>query len=285
MIKIGFIDNFLSEWHANNYPAMIRKNLKAQAAGMDVCYAFAKTPISLYDGVSTSEWCAKYGVSEVASIDEIVNLSDCIVVLSPDNPELHFEISYAALKSGKPVYIDKTFAQGKESAKDIFELANKHNTPVFSSSSLRFSGELKKFREDETGAKSCVATGPYLFSIYAVHIFEMIATVMKTGAQRLMAVQNGKNRSIIIDYGNGRSALFNQNETGDAPFSVSVEKDGADGYFGIKSNYFENFIDELVSFFIDKKPRVSQGETVEIMAMLECAAKALNKPFCWHSLI
>ena len=26
MIKIGFIDYFLSEWHANNYPRLIAEN-------------------------------------------------------------------------------------------------------------------------------------------------------------------------------------------------------------------------------------------------------------------
>ena len=31
MKKIGFIDNFLSEWHANNYPGMIRGNERAKA--------------------------------------------------------------------------------------------------------------------------------------------------------------------------------------------------------------------------------------------------------------
>lgn len=59
MIKIGFIDNFLSEWHANNYPEMIRSNAKAKEYGMDVCFAYAKTEVSPYDGVTTDEWCQK----------------------------------------------------------------------------------------------------------------------------------------------------------------------------------------------------------------------------------
>ena len=38
MKKIGFIDNFLSEWHANNYLDMIRNNPHAKELGFDVCY-------------------------------------------------------------------------------------------------------------------------------------------------------------------------------------------------------------------------------------------------------
>ena len=57
MKKIGLIDNFLSEWHTNKYPDMIRKNPRAQELGFDVCYAYAKTEVSPYDGVTTDEWC------------------------------------------------------------------------------------------------------------------------------------------------------------------------------------------------------------------------------------
>ena len=55
MKKIGFIDNFLSEWHANNYPGMICGNERAKALGLEVCYAYAKTDVSPYDGVTPAE--------------------------------------------------------------------------------------------------------------------------------------------------------------------------------------------------------------------------------------
>lgn len=71
MIKIGFIDNFLSEWHANNYPDMIRANERARSLGMDVCYAYAKEEVSPYDGVTTDEWCRAHGVRRVGSVEEL----------------------------------------------------------------------------------------------------------------------------------------------------------------------------------------------------------------------
>lgn len=142
MIKIGFIDNFLSEWHANNYPDMIRANGRARALGMDVCYAYAKEEVSPYDGVTTDEWCRAHGVRRVGSVEELVDRSDCIAVLSPDNPELHLALSEYALKSGKPTYIDKTFAPDKATAEKLFALAKEHGTPMYSTSSLRFADEM-----------------------------------------------------------------------------------------------------------------------------------------------
>ena len=82
MIKIGFIDNFLSEWHANNYPDMIRANERARSLGMDVCYAYAKEEVSPYDGVTTDEWCRAHGVRRVGSVEELVDRSDCIAALA-----------------------------------------------------------------------------------------------------------------------------------------------------------------------------------------------------------
>ena len=173
MIKIGFIDNFLSEWPATNYPDMIRANGRARALGMDVCYAYAKEEVSPYDGVTTDEWCRAHGVRRVGSVEELVDRSDCIAVLSPDNPELHLALSEYALKSGKPTYIDKTFAPDKATAEKLFALAKEHGTPVYSTSSLRFADEMKFYRESEVGAKSCMVCGCYLrnthFRTYVHH--------------------------------------------------------------------------------------------------------------------
>lgn len=288
MIKIGFIDNFLSEWHANHYPQMIRNHPVAKELGMKICYAYAKTEISPYDGVSTDEWCEKFGVARLNDLAELVEKSDCIVVLSPDHPELHPELADLALKSGKPVYIDKTFAPDRSTAESLFRLAEQYRTPLYSSSSLRFAAELAPYRQGNVPARTCMVHGPFRFDIYAIHIFEIICTVMKGGAKRLMAVQNTRNRSLVVDYGAGRFASFLQMETDDdgIPFGVSVEMpDGTANYHAIKDGYFERFIDALVTFFADGKPPVEKEETVDLMGMLEVARKALSDPFRWYEII
>lgn len=285
MKKIGFIDNFLSEWHANNYPDMIRNNPKAQEAGLDVCYAYAKTDASPYDGVTTDEWCNAHRVEKCNSVEELVEKSDYIVVLSPDNPELHYELSEAALKSGKLTYIDKTFASSEKEAKRIFGLAEQYGTPVYSSSSLRFADELKQYRLGNTPAKSCICVGCYKFEIYAIHIFEMICTVMKSGAKRMMAVTNSRNRNIVIDYGNDRYASYVQMDTDDpcgVPFIASVEMpDRSAHYYTIQDGYQQRFIEALVDFFLSGKVQVDNGETVDLMGMLDTARAALAQPFTW----
>jgi hypothetical protein len=60
MKKIGFIDFFLDEWHANNFPTWIRDNCQAVGRDMELAYAWAETAAP--GGIDTAAWCAKYQV-------------------------------------------------------------------------------------------------------------------------------------------------------------------------------------------------------------------------------
>lgn len=282
MKKIGFIDNFLSEAHANTYPVLLREKARAKELGLVPAYAWAKTEVSPYDGVTTDQWCEKFGIARCATIEELVEASDCIVVLSPDNPELHEQLAECALRSGKRTYIDKTFAPDKAAAIRMFDLAKKHGTPMYSSSALRFAKEMEPYRLSDVPAKGCVATGPYLFDIYAIHIFEMMVTAMKSGAKRMMAVQNSLLRNIVVEYEDGRHALYNQMQAGPVPFQITVEKqDGTAEFHEVPDGYFERFVDAMIEFFGTGEVQVPAQETIDLMGMLDAARKALAAPFTW----
>ena len=132
MKKIGFIDYYLDEWHANNYPALI-KEISGGELEVTCAYAVIDSPIG---GMTTDQWCEKYAIPRCNSIEEVIAQSDLLGVLSPDNCEKHEELCQLPLRSGKPTYIDKTFAPSLDEARQIFSIAEKHGTPFFSSSAL-----------------------------------------------------------------------------------------------------------------------------------------------------
>lgn len=282
MKKIGFIDYFLSEWHANNYPAWIEENVRESGREeMKVCYAYAREHVSPYDGVTTDQWCEKFGVERVDSIEELVEKSDYIVILSPDNPEFHEEFSRLPLKSGKRVYIDKTFAPDSETAKRIVDYAAANGGEFFSSSALRYAKEIADYRADGRGADSAVVIGPYTVDIYAVHILETMSTVMKRGARRLIATMAGNNRAVTVDYGEGRRALYLQCDNSNIYFQAVVEKQGENRAFAISSDFFKSFIGEMLDFFQTGKKPVDNADTLEIMRMIAAVRKALKTPDEW----
>ena len=138
MIKIGFIDYYLDEWHANNYPEML-KELSGGECQVVCAFGLIDPPAELGEKLTNRQWAEKYGIELLSSIEEVVEKSDCLVVLSPDNPEMHEELCDLPLQSGKLCYVDKTFAPDKAAAERIFANAKAHGTKCYSSSALRFS--------------------------------------------------------------------------------------------------------------------------------------------------
>lgn len=144
MKTVGFIDYYLDEFHANHYPGWLKEVSRGE---LEVKYAYGKIDSPL-GGMTTDQWCEKYGIWRVGSIEELVEKSDCINVLSPDDPQMHEELCELPLKSGKRVYVDKTFAETKASAQRIFAVAEDHGAPCFSASALRFASELRGHSEE-----------------------------------------------------------------------------------------------------------------------------------------
>ena len=80
--KIGFVDLYISEWHANNYPAWIKDAAKKLSLSYDVAYAYAEQDDSPFDGRSTAQWCRDFSAEQCKTIDELCEKSDVIIILA-----------------------------------------------------------------------------------------------------------------------------------------------------------------------------------------------------------
>lgn len=280
MKKIGFIDFYLDEWHANNYPTWIRENAKATGREVDVIYAWAETDNP--NGLRTDEWCAKHQVQALASIEEVVEKADYLIVLSPDHPEHHERLGKLALMSGKPVYMDKTFSPDLDSGKRMFKLAEKYKTPLFSSSALRFSKEL--IDNQNNTIQSIFTTGPGTFEHYSVHQFEMIVALMGTGAERMKSLSVNDSRLLVIEYGDGRQATFSQLQQ--APFQVHIQLNSGESIWIPEcTGMFPKLMDSILVFFETGIPPVPMEETLEIMALIDAGKKAIAQRDSWVKVV
>jgi hypothetical protein len=281
MKKIGFIDFFLDEWHANNFPTWIRDNCKLVGRDMEIAYAWAETASP--GGVDTAAWCTKFQVEQLASIEEVVEKSDYLIVFSPDHPEHHEKLARLPLMSGKPTYIDKTFSPDLASGKRMFELAEKYHTPMFSSSALRNAKELAGLLEDAAFREQLefvATTGPGKYDNYAVHQFEMIVALLGPGARRVKSLSSAHGGLLAVEYAGGRKASMLRMPG--APFQVLLQYTSGEGKFiGECSEIFPRQIHSLLDFFESGQPPVRKEETLEIMALIEAGRTAQANYDTW----
>lgn len=277
MKKIGFIDYFLDEWHANNYPEFI----KNQANGRyEVAYAYGKID-SPVGGMTNKAWSEKYNVPLCDSIEEVIEKSDVLIVLSPNNPEMHLELTDLALRSGKPVYVDKTFAPDKDTAIKIFENAEKHNTKCFSSSALRFSSELKDI--DTDNIFKIYSEGPGTYDMYSIHQIEPIMSLMKCRAKSVMALSDKEHPSLLIKFEDGRLVqMHHRTYSGDGKFRITVcDENNKAQIYPIRSDFFALFIDAMIEFFDTGVIPVPKEQTIDVIAVRTAGEKAFKTPFTW----
>ena len=272
MKKIGFIDYYLSEWHANNYPAWIRK--ASENAGVDyrIAYAYAEKEISPVDGVSTDEWCAKFGAERCGSIAELCEKSDVILILAPSDPDKHLPYAEQALPYGKITYIDKTFAPDAETADKIFALADRYNTPVFTSSALRYGTELA-----EMGKPTAVITtgGGSNAPEYIIHQAEMVVKLLRDEPTAVTCVRQGGQCVFHAAFAHGAKATMVY--APQLPFTVCAESaDGAGRYAPIASDTFGGLIADIIRFYESGKPSFERVQTMQVMRLREMALKALD---------
>lgn len=273
MKKIGFVDYYLDEWHANYYPEFFKNETDGR---MEVAYAYGK--IDNPNGMTNKEWSEKYNIELLGSIEELVDKSDYIIVLSPDNAEMHIELTDLPLKSGKPVFIDKTFALDLGEAIKMFENADSHNTPCYSSSALYFADELKEVEKDGITRINSVGCGE--FEIYSVHQLEQIVTLMGTETKRVMYLGDNPNPCLLIEFEGGKIAQINH--FADQPFSMTIGYDNkkADA-IKIEKDFWPNCIRAMAEFFETEIPPVPHNQTLAVVGIIDAGIKAKKIPYEW----
>ena len=274
MKKIGFIDYYLSEWHANKYPGWIDSASERLGLDYKVCYAYGELETSPVDGVTGAQWCEKMGVEKCNSIEEVCEKSDFVLVLCPSNPEKHLEYAKKVLSYGKRTYIDKTFTPNFDEAKQIFDIAEKYGTPFFSTSALRYATELDVFN-DLSGKKVFTITGGgRTFEEYSVHQIEMLVKLTDSKCEKVeVKRQNGVNTIICIVYmenGDIGNLIY-------APtfgFSVTGQDEKSGFTKPVSSDFFGGLIEDILKFYETGKSSCEPWQTLECMRIREMLLNA-----------
>ncbi|HUR58944.1 MAG TPA: Gfo/Idh/MocA family oxidoreductase [Opitutaceae bacterium] len=218
------------------------------------------------------------GIEIVDSIPKLLEKVDVVLLESVDG-RIHLQEAIPVIKAGKPLWIDKPVAGSLVDAMVIFELAKKHNVPVFSASSARFGAGLRDLAKNEqlgtiVGAQtwgSCTYQPgiPDMF-FYGIHGIEPLFKIMGTGCETVTRVQTADTDLVSGVWKGGRVGSYRGIRKNKAEFGATVF--GSKGIVqSPRSGGYEDLCREIALFFKTGRPPVSAEETLEIFAFMEAA--------------
>ena len=220
----------------------------------------------------------KYGVEIVDTIDELVEKVDVVLIESVDGRP-HLEQAMPVFKAGKKVFIDKPIAGSLADVLMIFAMAKKYNTPVFSSSSLRFATNIQAVKKDPKLGKvrGCFSYSPCeiephhpdLFW-YGVHGVESLYTIMGTGCKSVTRTHAKDADCVTGLWADGRIGTYRGLRVAANYGTVTFGDKGIVSTTGYVGGY-RPLVVEIAKFFRTGVPPVSAEETTEIFAFMEAA--------------
>lgn len=278
--KVGIIG--LDTSHSTAFTRLLNDPEKEpDLAGFTVVAAYPHGSPDIESSVSRipryTEEIQELGVEIVPSIEELIRKVD-VVLLETNDGRPHYEQVLPVLRAGKPVFVDKPIAGSLEDAVRIFEAAEAHQVPLFSSSSLRFIENAQAIRNGKIGhvvgadtysPATIEPSHPDLFW-YGIHGVETLFTVMGTGCESVQRIYTDSTDIVVGMWKDGRIGTFRGMRNGENGYGGTAFGANEIHDIGPYTGY-RPLVVEIVQFFKTGVPPVSKAETLEIYAFMEAA--------------
>lgn len=224
-----------------------------------------------------AEQLRELGVQIVDSPEAAATAADAILLESVDG-RIHLD-QFKKIASGKPVFIDKPAAASVAEFLEIMEVADRTNTPFFSSSALRFCPEVQRIAAASSvgnllgaSASTPYQTEPHHPDLfwYGIHGVEALVTILGPGCKEIQRQETDKGVLLTGKWRNGRQGAMWALATSNPVYSITVYWDKSVaceiGFSG-----YANLVEQICDFFITRRSPVSREETLEILAIMEAA--------------
>jgi predicted dehydrogenase len=230
----------------------------------------------------TNQLRDEFGVAIVDSPEKVAEQSDAIMLESVDG-RVHLEQFRRIAPYGKPVFIDKPFAVSSSDAQEMFRLAERHNVPLMSSSSLRYAEALKQgiqnaakgavIGADTYGPMHIVPTQPAFFW-YGIHCVDMLYAILGTGCVHV-SVETTEHHDVIVgQWKDGRIGVVRGNRKGNGKFGAVIHREKGSDFVDIYSNpkpYYASMLEDILEMFRTRRPGLAPEETLEVIRFIEAA--------------
>jgi hypothetical protein len=187
--------------------------------------------------------------------------------------------------------VDKYLAPNVADAKAIVALAERHNVPLLCSSALRYAQELTELLTDAPQpVMEMYSRGMGQWQGYGIHSVSPVVRAMGSGVKRIIDVGVPGASVVSLDYGGGRRATIDVRacENGYEVFSWQLGIRDDDLYRTTVVRQYDQFyanqMKAICAFFASHQPDITPEQAIEIVAILEGAARSQAAGCVWIAL-
>ncbi len=230
------------------------------------------------------------GVPLVDKPEDLLGKVDGMLIESLEG-EMHLERARLFLQAGIPCFIDKPFSGSTATARALLDLSKRHKTPIFSSSSLRFTPELVALNQPGSAGAvmGAFSYGPAPFHEpaqgepvrnpglyhYGIHPVEVLYTLMGQGCAEVTCLRTPGADLVTGRWKDGRIGTVRGIRTGAASYGCTRFGQKTVQSLSLSTQFiYRELLKAIVSFFKERKSPVSPEETFEIMAFIESANRS-----------
>ena len=286
LIRVGLIGVDTS--HARAFTALFNAaEPDADVAGFRVVAAYPRGSWDIHSSVvrlsKNTQELSELGVEIVPSVAELVAKVDA-VLLETNDGRPHLEQALPVLRAHKPLFIDKPIAASLTDVLAIYRLAEQFDTPVFTSSSLRYTEGAQAIRAGSLGdvlgadvysPATLEPTHPDLFW-YGIHGVESLFTVLGSGCNTVIRVHSAQQDVAVGTWRDGRLGTFRGQRAGKRGYGGTAFGTKGIAPLGDYGGY-RPLVVEIGKFFRSGVAPVSARESIEIYAFMAAADESKRR--------
>lgn len=263
-MTIAFLDHHLDNWHAKVFLGLLLER------GHEVV-AWEHEP------ANATDWCAANGVARMEHPSLAVGAADAVMVLSPDDIDLHLDLCLEAIPHRKPIFVDKLLMTNVREAEYILNAAETTGTPLTAASSLRHAAELEEALDGPV--EDGFFSGYGAWDRYGVHTVAMALRAMGGGVRRLANVGTAAMPTVALEWRDGRRATLVVADGGEAskafPWRFALRRDGAYAHGTVTrfDEFYRRQLDATLAAF-EARTSMDRDEMLDTVRILERAPQA-----------
>ncbi|QDU89690.1 hypothetical protein Pla175_30850 [Pirellulimonas nuda] len=217
------------------------------------------------------------GVEITQDLSELAASVDAILLESVDG-RTHLP-QFRTIAVGKPVFIDKPASDSVAGFLAIREIAGRTNTPIFSSSALRYCQNVASLQDSDAVGRlvgvevaAPMALEPHHPDLfwYGIHGVESLYALLGPECLEVTRVAAGGHDVSVGTWSDGRVGVYRGLKQGRAGYAFTAYGENGINHSSGFSGY-DPLVEQIAEFFVTRRAPVSPEETTGILAFMEAA--------------